>query len=226
MKRILLASAAVAAFVSPALAADPIMPTPVPTVPVVDSSTIWDGFYAGGHVGYGWGEAYDAGGVIGFAGTDYDAIDGIFGGVQAGYNMQQDSFVFGIETDIALSGMSQTIVDGGGNDVIAGLDYFGTLRGRLGVDMDGILPYVTAGLAYGQGYIDDTDAGFDRDTNFHVGWTAGAGVEVAASDSMSIKGEYLYTDLGIQTYPTAGFGASTDAGIRFHSVKLGVNFHF
>ncbi len=79
-----------------------------------------------------------------------------------------------------------TIVDGGGNDVIAGLDYFGTLRGRLGVDMDGILPYVTAGLAYGRGYINDTEADLDRDTNFRLGWTAGAVVEVAASDSVSI----------------------------------------
>lgn len=82
--------------------------------------------------------------------------------------------------------MLQTILGGGGNNVLAGLDYFGTSRGRFGVDMDGILPYVTAGLAYGRGYINDTEAGLDRDTNFRLGWTAGAGVEVAASDSVSI----------------------------------------
>ncbi|WP_196258548.1 outer membrane protein [Pelagibacterium limicola] len=226
MNRTLLVSAALVAFASPALAADPMRPVPVPSVPVVDTSSIWDGFYAGFHVGYGRGEAYDAGGVISFAGSDYDSISGFFGGVQIGANVQSGSIVFGLETDISLSGLSQTIVDGGGNDVIVGLDYFGTVRARVGVDLDGVLPYLTAGFAYGQGYLDDTDAGFARDTNFHTGWTVGAGVEFAVSDSMSIKGEYLYTDLGIRSYPAAGLGGPWDAGVRFHTIKLGANFHF
>jgi len=75
-----------------------------------------------------------------------------------------------------------------------------TLRGRLGYASDRVLPYVTAGYAGGTTH-DDT--GSTADT-YHNGWTAGAGVEMAITDSWSIKGEGLYVRLEDKTYPSGG----------------------
>lgn len=211
MNRLLIVTTAAAAlFSTHTFAADPVMPTPViPITPVVDSSPIWDGLYAGLNAGYGWGDIYSGGAVLS------DELDGFVGGVQAGYNVQMDMFVLGVEGDIQASTMSFT----GGGDTAA-VDYFGTVRARLGVAMDNVLPYVTGGVAFGQGRADD---GVDVDRQFHVGWAAGAGVEVAMDNDVSFKLEYLYTDLGEKLYgPPAGI----DLGYRFHSVRAGVNFHF
>jgi len=204
----LLASAAVLAFASVANAADPIMPAPVmPVTPIATMAHDWTGFYAGINAGYGFGKLYGDPGVDAF-----DSIDGLIGGAQIGANVQFDMFVLGVEGDIQVSGMSQEIAP-----VTVSLEYFGTVRARAGVAVDNFMPYVTGGFAYGGGKIDN---GVANETNTHWGWTAGAGVEVALDDSVSFKGEYLYTDLGEETY----FGDS--AGLRFHTVRAGVNFHF
>src|SRR5690606_9902561 len=98
-------------------------------------------------------------------------------------------------------------------------DYFGTVRGRLGVDVgNGILPYVTAGLAYGGGRVDVGGV----ENQFHTGWTVGGAVEFALDQQMSLKAEYLYTDLGQRNYANIG----GDAAFRGHTVRAGVNFHF
>lgn len=205
----------VLAFSAVASAADPIRPVPAPVIP--SASVDWNGFYAGVNAGYGFGVGYDSTrAVMAGAGGAADQVNGLFGGVQVGANFQNGAMVLGVETDIQLSGMSQ---EQGGSSV--GVDYFGTLRGRVGVDAgNGILPYVTAGLAYGQGRF-DIGAPITR---MHVGWTAGAGVEFKLDDQISVKGEYLYTDLGTREYFGAGPGG--EAGYRFHAVRAGVNFHF
>ncbi len=215
----LLASAAVLAFASVANAADPIMPTPVmPVTPVATMAHDWTGFYAGINAGYGFGKVVDEDGND----TDFDSVNGLIGGAQIGANVQFDMFVLGVEGDIQVSGMSQTITDPQLVDVTASLEYFGTVRARAGVAIDNFMPYVTGGLAYGGGKVDIDGVGSDTAT--HWGWTAGGGVEVALDDSVSFKGEYLYTDLGNSTY-TIG-GVSDDFGMRFHTVRAGVNFHF
>lgn len=190
-----------------ASAADPIVIAPpvITPAPAIDN---WSGFYAGLNAGYGWGELYDNGGVVG----PFDSVNGLFAGAQIGANFQHDAIVFGIEADIQWSGLSQTV---GGTTV--GVDYFGTVRGRLGVDLDGVLPYLTAGLAYGQGSI-DVGPTFNE---FHWGWTAGVGVEVKLDEQISLKGEYLYVDLGQTDY-----AMGPDFGYRFHALRAGVNFHF
>ncbi|GGA59766.1 outer membrane protein [Pelagibacterium lentulum] len=214
-----------------AQAADPIIP--MPTIPVAPEAMIfdWTGVYAGINAGYGFGRAVDGDGNalvlddgFGLTSEPLDNISGLFGGVQIGANYQMDMFVLGIEGDVQISGMSQT-VDFGGDDVIGSLDYFGTVRARAGVAIDNFMPYVTGGLAFGRGTLDDTD--FDAasiDHQNHFGWTAGVGAEVAVSESISFKAEYLYTDLRTATYTL--IDGPVDMGFRVHTVRAGVNFHF
>ena len=88
-----------------ALAAD--MPAKLPVAAPVYN---WTGFYIGGNIGYGWGKSDNdfADAVTGFAtvpmGSDTTNVNGVIGGLQAGYNWQTDSFVFGLETDVQMSG--------------------------------------------------------------------------------------------------------------------------
>lgn len=210
LKVTLLAGAAALAFSGIAQAADPIMPIPVAPVTPIATVDNWTGFYAGVNAGYGFGQAY-SGAVQPFAG--FDNLTGLLGGAQIGANFQQDMIVFGLETDIQASGVSQTV----GRQL--SLDYFGTVRARVGVDLDGVMPYVTGGLAYGQASLTGP-----AESQFHTGWTAGGGVEFKMDQSFSLKGEYLYTDMGERNYATVGAG--TDVGVRFHTVRVGANFHF
>ena len=61
------------------------------------------------------------------------------------------------------------------------------------------------------------------DSKFHSGWTVGAGVEAFFAPQWSVKGEYLYRSLGGETY----FSGTVPTGtLNFHTVQVGVNYHF
>src|SRR6185369_6883630 len=120
----------------------------------------WGGAYAGLNVGYEWGK------VTNSAGNP----SGLLGGLQAGYNWQSGQWVFGGETDLQITGADDTFAPWKFSN-----PWFGTLRGRVGYAMNNILLYGTGGLAYGG--IKGNLFGLDE-SKTHVGWTAGAGVEV------------------------------------------------
>jgi outer membrane immunogenic protein len=92
------------------------------------------------------------------------------------------------------------------------LDWFGTVRGRVGLTYDRWLVYGTAGFAYGEvkGSADNTFlASTILNPSFQVnfpasfshtktGWTAGGGVEYAlpgAFGSWTLRAEYLFVSL-------------------------------
>ena len=82
--------------------------------------SIWQGFYGGVNLGYGW--SGDAQGVV--------------GGGQVGFNWQSQQFVYGIEADLSLSdiGVSDTLVGPGVVIKATGsIDWLATIRGRYGV---------------------------------------------------------------------------------------------
>lgn len=211
MKSVLLAGIALGALVSgPVLAADLGRPSAMPVkAPVVAAPPAfsWTGFYIGGNTGYSWGSGKDA----------IDGVDpnGWLAGGQVGYNYQfQNNVLVGLEADIQGGDIS-----GGANGLDSKLDYFGTVRARLGYAFDRVLPYVTGGLAYGRNTI--TDFGIDS-SNTHVGWAAGAGVEYALTNNWTARAEYLYMDLGSKTYDNIG----ADAGLTSSTARLGVNYKF
>ncbi|GGF88459.1 membrane protein [Azorhizobium oxalatiphilum] len=201
----------------------------VPVVPVFS----WTGFYIGGNVGYAWANnSYDYTSPLGFT-TSYDVGggDGWVAGLQAGYNYQfANNVVLGIEADIDWTGVggSNGIFTGplvGTNSVAGGeLDYFGTIRARVGYAFDRWLPYVTGGAAWGK--IDNgTFYGFDNSST-NWGWTIGAGVEYAITNNLTAKLEYLYVDLDGNTL-TNPFNLSTvSTSFDMSVVKAGVNWKF
>ena len=185
---------------------------------------------------------------------------GFLGGGQAGYNWQTGAFVLGVETDFDGSTVSKdfnfsSTPFGGpgifGGDVLnvnakASLDWLGTTRGRVGfvVTPDNrLMIYATGGVAYGGGsshfnVFDSANGLFfaGSPSSTRVGWTIGGGVEYAITNNITIRGEYLYADLGSSNFTTVGNPA---AALNFPGVfiaskidynasifRAGVNYKF
>ena len=148
--------------------------------------------------------------------------------------------VFGIETDIQGSSIGSSFDRGDLNyggftpavfNASQNIDYFGTVRGRLGYAFGSALIYATGGFAYANV---DTKVNFDNGFNslnsnqMETGWVVGGGVEYLFAPNWSAKVEYQYIDLGCQTIT----GTATDTFVdrmpvdnNFSTVRAGINYH-
>lgn len=185
----------------------------------------WSGFYAGVNGGYGFGTASReavVGGVVTENNTGGWAL-----GAQAGYNVDMGGFVLGGEGDLQWSSINYSQDLGAAGTLRANVDGFGTLRARAGVAFDRVMPYVTGGVAFGNSTVSRTSPAniVTSETNTHLGWTIGAGLEAAATDNITIKAEYLYVDLGAQPFSTAP-GGNIDVTQRFGVIRAGINYKF
>lgn len=186
----------------------------------------WSGFYAGVNGGYGWGTLtrQPSGGG---AATD-NGSGGWEVGAQGGYNLDLGGFVIGAEADLQWSNIGYGEEIPGVGSFKAGMDYWGTIRGRAGVGIGAVMPYITGGVAAGRGSASLTD-GVGVTTSqsaTHVGWAVGGGLEAKATENITFKAEYLYVDLGTQSYNIPPAGGSTDVTQRFSVVRAGLNYKF
>jgi outer membrane immunogenic protein len=234
---------------SSAVAADlPVKAPPAPYVPV----PTWNGFYGGYNVGYGWSHSSVTASGASLGSQNFNA-DGVVGGGQIGYNWQTGSWLFGIEADIQGTGQNRdnnfNLNVGGIPFAVAsssGIDYFGTVRGRLGYAFGSTpwlgwlgngpsLIYVTGGWAYGQASSDfaitsggTTVVGSTSKTRTD-GWTVGGGFENKFAPNWSWGVEYLYLNFGGEstTLATAG-GPLVLNGNDFqdHIVRFKLNYYF
>ncbi|MBM3529322.1 MAG: porin family protein [Alphaproteobacteria bacterium] len=214
MKRLIVATVALAAMTASSFAAD-IRPSRMEMAPVRGPAILpfhWGGWYAGLNLGGGLG----------------DQVDGIVFGGQVGYNMQMSRWVFGIETDIQISGQSgsRSVVASNGATISVSqdLDWFGTLRGRVGYSvMDRWLPYFTAGLAYGGRSA--SAPGFTGDDT-SIGWAIGVGVDYAFNQWWSARLEYLHVSLdGFNVRNAAGVTAAVGS-LDNDIIRGAVNYRF
>jgi outer membrane immunogenic protein len=229
MKRVVLAGAVALAAVSimgAANAADlarrHVMPTKAPAY--VAPYYNWSGLYVGINGGGGFGHSdWDLP-----AGTSgFNTSGGLVGGT-LGYNYQSGPWVFGLEGDVDYSTIKGNTTSATG--ICTGIscetrnDWLGTARGRIGYAFNRVLPYVTAGAAFGD--VKMTPNGFGSETDTQVGWTAGGGVEVGISGPWTAKIEYLYVDLGKANCSAATCGTSTDVSFNSNVVRAGINYRF
>jgi outer membrane immunogenic protein len=180
----------------------------------------WTGPYLGINVGYGVGRnpsrVVDAVDTAIFGHQEFGAEQvpfspaGIVAGGQAGFNWQRGVWVIGAEVDVQGTGQKDRICEyscSSNTYVITtqSLDWFATLRGRVGVAASGWLWYVTAGGAAAQvknsvamsfNQNGQPAVAFGNFSNLKGGWTAGVGVEAQFAGNWSWKVEYLYLDLG------------------------------
>ena len=165
----------------------------------------WNGAYVGVNLGYQWGQVTNWGSA---------KPSGLMGGGQVGYNWQFGQFVLGAEADLQGSGASDTFAAYKFSN-----PWFGTVRGRAGYAMNNVLLYLTGGLAYGGGRVEF--AGMSE-TQTHLGWTFGGGVEVGLTPNWSAKAEYLYVRLEDRSYVLTG----VNNGFSSNVFRLGVNYRF
>jgi outer membrane immunogenic protein len=199
--------------------------SPVNNLDSGSSAFQWSGFYAGVNGGYGFGTASSE--PVGGGPVTENNTGGWDLGAQAGYNVDMGGFVLGGEADLQWSSIAYSADLGAPGTLKASVDGFGTVRARAGVAFDRVMPYVTAGAAFGRSTVSLTDPGnvVTSQTNTHLGWTVGAGLEAAATDNITLKAEYLYVDLGSQTYTTVP-GGNVDVGQRFSVIRAGINYKF
>jgi outer membrane immunogenic protein len=224
--------------------------TPAPTsykdVPAYVPPNTWAGFYVGVNGGYGWSNSgnsigYSDGGA-GFVGADHSARaqpQGGFGGGQIGYNFQSGSFVYGVETDFQGGDISDRITGttSGLNsyNTRESIDWFGTVRGRVGYSFGNTLFYGTGGFAYGDvrqraSLTNGVDSVTLSNSNTQTGYVVGGGVEYKINPAWSLKAEYQYIDLGtakLNGLETTGAAAgTTNLDTNFSTVRLGLNYRF
>jgi outer membrane immunogenic protein len=215
MKKVLLASACLFALAAPASAAD-LAARPYTKAPVAMASVYnWTGFYLGIVGGGAWEDSS----------TDPKVKGGFVGGT-AGYNWQTGNVVFGLEADAAWADLSASALVGG-LTLSNKIDALGTVRGRIGYAVNNVLFYGTGGYAWIDNKLSISALGVTAsDSKWHSGWTVGAGVEAFFAPQWSVKGEYLYRSFSGETY-FSGIGLPFNTGTdSFHTVQVGVNYHF
>jgi len=217
----LLTGVAALGFISSVQAADLIISEPAPPVGIVDVGGNWDGVYVGAFAGYGWGTVTDEDGLVGPAvDTDYD-LTGWQVGVAAGANFTvSEAIVAGIVADIAWADLSG---DSAADDFSYDVNWLGSIRGRLGFDGGAFLPYLTAGVAFANATASEPVA-LTEDSQTHIGWTVGAGVEFAVADNISLDLLYRYSDYGSKDYDLTT--DPTSLSLTAHTISAGVNFRF
>jgi outer membrane immunogenic protein len=238
-----------------AQAADlPLAKEPPPFAPA--PAFTWTGFHIGYNQGYG-GAVFDTtvalavpapgGGAI----RTFDQANGWFGGGQIGYDHQFGSgLVLGLETDLQWSDIKSSHqaatatsnpVAGNYANTSQSLGWFGTTRARLGYSLGRLLPYLTGGLGYGGTSANGVQllpgggivVGNASSTN--VGWAAGAGLDIALSDRLSARAEYLYLRLPGVSGPAAGLtpipqqallGGFSTGATDAYAIRTGMNYRF
>ncbi|MGR3795044.1 outer membrane protein [Vannielia sp. SX4] len=197
MKKTIVAATLPALLALPAFAGnlDPvIVETPVAApAPVYDAGRDWSGGYVGLSFGTGSGEIDSAAGS-----TDFDVNDNY--GLYGGYLWDNGSLVYGGE--LAYSSLSIG-TDAGDADADEWM-----LKGRLGYDAGNFLPYATAG------YSNLTVEGDSGD-----GYVLGAGLEYAATESISVRGEYL-------NHQFNDFGDTDGLDVSHDTFSIGVSYNF
>jgi outer membrane immunogenic protein len=236
MKKILLATAALAALVSaPAMAADLAVKAPVYKAPPPVYAFSWTGCYVGGNVGGLWARKEWSNTTFPGSGTSFDA-DSWLGGVQVGCNYQfAGGWVIGIQGDYDWSDAK-----GSGNDLFFAetdrtkIKSLASVTGRIGYSWDRFLGYVKGGVAWER----DDHTVYDNTTGFLVGsasatrsgWTVGVGGEYAFTDWLSGFVEYDYYDFGTSgttlTTPGGFFLSNVDIKETKSVAKVGLNIRF
>lgn len=213
------------------------------------AQTAFDGFYIGGVIGAQLNTASTAEtlGTAGFLGLPATITPreltlggaGVQGGLVTGYNFSAGSLVYGVEADLIFgdingsdsfsgAGIPGLAPDGLTTSASRSLGTRGSFRARIGTTVgESTLLFVTGGAAVGDasgtanvvvnGAPGVAWAGAVDQTRW--GWTIGAGAEFKLSNAVSLRGEYIYTDLGTQTVTALG-----NATVRSVAALNGIDY--
>ncbi len=208
--------------------------------------------------------------AINAAGIQQIKPNGFAGGGTFGYNHQNGALVVGAELDFGAMNANKSVSSGATYPCCSPTGFtinqttktrwLLTARPRVGVAVGNAMIYGTGGLAvtdvnYAATFTDTygnatESAAFKKNK---AGWTLGGGAEFRVASKWSVKGEYLYADLGSVSVTSNNLNAASIATIasiantpnipapsvaytqnvfthsgdvKMHNVRFGVNFHF
>ena len=169
----------------------------------------WTGFYLGGNIG-AWGgtnefgepQGGSAGGHVGFGTT----VGPAYFGVESGYNFR------GVGWSRMMGGVTEQETQ---NGLVA-------VRGRFGIATPGALVYATGGVAFANTEFSIHGMGFhDVDKKWHRGLTAGLGLEVPLTASLSAGLQYEFASFAGGEYFD---GTVKVGGMDLHGLNFIVNY--
>lgn len=195
-----------------AFAAEPI-PAPVyvpPGAPAAPSTFDWAGAYLGVQGGYGFNSVATDPPTA----SDFN-LDAAVIGAYGGFNLQLDSFVFGIDGSVNYSFASGGLPAPFPAGSEASIDWTTLIRGRAGIALNNVVIYGTAGLAGAN--INATVGGLS-DSDFAWGWTVGGGVEVGLSDNLVGRIDYSFADYD---FNLDGFAPDVTGNVQSHTLMGG-----
>lgn len=198
----------------------------------------WDRTYVGAQVGLaGLNSDWTINDWVFFNPTPADvglADQGFVAGVFVGHDVELDGFVLGAEADFNFMDLSDSksfsglLVGGEGLTIHASLDAVGSLRGRIGVPMDNLLFYATAGIAVGTatvGYESNSILLVGSDQHeLKFGGVIGGGVEAKLTDNLTARVQGLYYNFGSYTFDEADTSYKADASAFTLTAGLSWNF--
>jgi high affinity Mn2+ porin len=225
-----------------------------PVVPAAPHQN-WTGLYLGGFLGDAWGHSdWTAQGpaATALAGSldyfkGYNAFTGdgsYFSGLDVGYNyMFPSHLVLGVEGDLSFPNTiagtqtfsAPSVGQASYEDTV---EYFGTLRARVGYSIDNWLLYATGGLAWTEDRftraqlvgtpIGSTASPGTTETSLQarIGWVAGAGVEFPVAPKWTADLQYLFTGFGSQTIVFPASGQRFTSDLELQNVRFGLNYQF
>ncbi len=207
--------------------------------PVFIPIPLWQGFYAGGHLGGAWSTVNPAENILlldsgGSFPVSTFSNSGIFGGVQLGYNVQVGNLLYGIEGDFGGMDNSANVQYTEPNNTARVLSvkstggFYGDVTGRGGILIGNALIYAKGGFAFFSGDVrvsDPTDGLYQNSGTF-TGWTLGGGIEYALSPNWTMKAEYLYFDFDNGNFSCCTGVSRIENSFATNTVKVGFNYIF
>ena len=175
-------------------------------------------------------------------------------GAHAGYNWQQGAAVFGFETDLQATHLNSSMSGGLAHNpaiiplpasdfasTTALIEYYGTVRGRLGWSAGQWMFFGTAGAAYGNVELSSTFSTlglrtFSQTSEQKIGWVVGAGFEYLLRPNLMLSLGYQYVDLGRIGISSTTTGISGPSSVtlsqaatvhaQFQTVMAGMSWRF
>jgi outer membrane immunogenic protein len=226
---------------------------PLPAPAVVD----WSGIYVGGHGGYTsaalgsrgalqpliYRDSHNTTGESDFGASTLLSppsrrVGDMSFGAFAGYNVQYDQFVFGVEADythfgrmgVSSDGLARSQISAAGQYEAVNLsgstatrvNDYGTLRARIGYAFENFMPYVTGGVAIGRARIADATAYQNYGFNLTAYNATLAGTPTSVSNfgyaSFNPGAPYSstpYTSIQAQSKTKVVAGVAAGAGIEY-----------
>ena len=180
----------------------------------------WGGYYFGVYAGGAFGKSsHDA-----LLSTGSFNTSGAIVGGTIGFNFLVGSWVAGIEFDAGWANIKgSTAANCLPAECRTESSSIVTLRGRAGPTFGRVLPYITAGVAFGD--VNPTTA-IGTGSAYLTGYAVGAGVEVALTHEWFGKIEYLYVDLGSYSCGACALVVADSVSFTTNIVRAGLNYKF